>query len=595
MIAISYRREDSLPIAGRLYDRLQAKFGKENVFMDFDSIPPGVDFREQIKQTIERSNVVIAVIGPHWLGEQSDGSRRIDDPTDFVRLEIEYALKGGIPVIPLLINNTPMPKPEKLPPDIESLAFRNALPLDSGLDFHQHTDRLINGISNIIETTAPTVRRAPVRDFTGVERHGVRPKQSIKYLALALLLVAGVAVLAWFGFSNWRAKKFVGPAPSNLVPTTAPTVREPTSSPAESHSAMAMQSASPFQDPVSSPRAVPDVKSTESFVGTWEGTIHVIHYPYKTNLPDFGLKATDPKGLPARLSVNNAETTVTLTCLSDSRIINLSNWKHAGPTGLRSSYQGEHSMFFREDRKSATFHMENTEVSLDGVFHKQKLFAGTWRGELPSHKYGIIPAQLSINEAETVVIFTYNPDEKAGWSHGRVDYTIPGCTHRDSRTLTANYSIESGQNVDTGEKDYWQGAITIRLSEDGNTATLTLEGKDPIADGQGIFHREKSTADASPAPPEPSGNSVPSKKIAGSVESGARKTSSPTVATTSSTTLKSQRAFGAAGHYPYGIHPPGKPNMLESPFSPGTYVNVKGLAPGTKVKDPRTGKVFLVP
>ena len=149
MIAISYRREDSMPIAGRLYDRLQAKFGKQNVFMDFDSIPPGVDFRERIRHTIERSNLVIAVIGPHWLGEQSDGSRRIDDPTDFVRLEIDYALKGGIPVIPLLVNSTLMPKPEKLPPEIEALAFRNALPLDSGMDFHSHAERLINSIANI--------------------------------------------------------------------------------------------------------------------------------------------------------------------------------------------------------------------------------------------------------------------------------------------------------------------------------------------------------------------------------------------------------------------------------------------------------------
>ena len=114
MIAISYRREDSLPVTGRLYDRLQAKFGKRDVFMDFDSIRAGLDFREQIKHTIERANVVIAMIGPHWAGEQPNGSRRIDDPDDFVRLEIAYALKCGIPVIPVLINNTPMPKRESL-------------------------------------------------------------------------------------------------------------------------------------------------------------------------------------------------------------------------------------------------------------------------------------------------------------------------------------------------------------------------------------------------------------------------------------------------------------------------------------------------
>ncbi len=178
MIAISYRREDSLPIAGRLYDRLQAEFGKRNVFMDFDSIPPGVDFRERIKETIEKSDLVVALIGPHWLGEQSDGSRRIDDPTDFVRLEIEYALKAGIPVIPLLINTTPMPKPEKLPRDIELLAFRNALPLDSGLDFHQHLDRVIAGARGFIDK--------------GAQAH----QRSSRSAALSLIVIALLILLA---------------------------------------------------------------------------------------------------------------------------------------------------------------------------------------------------------------------------------------------------------------------------------------------------------------------------------------------------------------------------------------------------------------
>src|ERR1700730_5155263 len=123
MIAISYRREDTLPIAGRLYDRLQADFGKANVFMDFDSIPYAVDFREHIKKMIENSKVLVALIGPHWTGTDT---RRIDDPEDFVRLEIAYALEREMPVIPVLINQTPMPKPSELPKQIEKLAFRNA-------------------------------------------------------------------------------------------------------------------------------------------------------------------------------------------------------------------------------------------------------------------------------------------------------------------------------------------------------------------------------------------------------------------------------------------------------------------------------------
>ena len=137
IIAISYRRDDSSPVTGRLYDRLQAKFGSQNVFMDIDSIRPGADFREQINETICRADAVVAVIGRRWLGEQPDGSRRIDDPNDFVHLEIASALRCNIPVIPVLVDDTPMPLREKLPSDIQGLVFRQALPLDSGLDFHQ--------------------------------------------------------------------------------------------------------------------------------------------------------------------------------------------------------------------------------------------------------------------------------------------------------------------------------------------------------------------------------------------------------------------------------------------------------------------------
>ena len=159
MIAISYRREDSTPVAGRLHDRLRAEFGPENVFMDFDSIPYGVDFREHIKSTLERADVVVAVVGPGWLGGQKEASRRIDDPSDFVRLEIAGALHRGIPVIPVLVDNTPMPKPDTLPPDMQTFAFRNALILDTGIDFHHHADRLVAGIRQLLEriATKPTI------------------------------------------------------------------------------------------------------------------------------------------------------------------------------------------------------------------------------------------------------------------------------------------------------------------------------------------------------------------------------------------------------------------------------------------------------
>jgi hypothetical protein len=228
MIAISYRREDSLPIAGRLYDRLQAKFGKKNVFMDFDSIPPGMDFREQIRQMIERSNVVIAVIGPHWLGGQPDGSRRIDNSADFVRLEIAYALERGIPIIPVLVNNTPMPPPEKLPQEIEGLAFRNALILDTGIDFHHHADRLIAGVGKAMDI-APRPRGPRKIPEPTVPAASPRPLRKILIWTAAFLLAGGLLALAVGYVATHKAQpaKQVATAKSNrgsVEPATTPSL-----------------------------------------------------------------------------------------------------------------------------------------------------------------------------------------------------------------------------------------------------------------------------------------------------------------------------------------------------------------------------------
>ena len=200
MIAISYRRDDSLPIAGRLYDRLQATFGKPNIFMDFDSIRPGLDFRAQISDTIGRSEVVIALIGPHWAGRETDGSRRIDDANDFVRIEIAQALKRNIPIIPVLINNTPMPKAETLPEDMRDLVYRHALPLDTGLDFHQHADRVIAGVSGLVRTSQPN------DDKPGASSSAARTSSRRVLVVVAAALVL-LAAIGWLLFSGAFTRK----------------------------------------------------------------------------------------------------------------------------------------------------------------------------------------------------------------------------------------------------------------------------------------------------------------------------------------------------------------------------------------------------
>jgi formylglycine-generating enzyme required for sulfatase activity len=144
-IFISYRRQDSIGVTGRIYDRLRAQFGDGAVFMDVDSIPIGVDFREHLDAAVGQCDVVLAVMGTKWAGE-TDARRRLDDPRDFVRIELESALNRNLPVIPILIDHASMPDEADLPPSLAQLAFRNAIGVDQGRDFHHHIDRLIRGI-----------------------------------------------------------------------------------------------------------------------------------------------------------------------------------------------------------------------------------------------------------------------------------------------------------------------------------------------------------------------------------------------------------------------------------------------------------------
>src|SRR5437867_11273906 len=122
MIAISYRRADSAAITGRVYDRLESEFGRDSVFMDFDSIPYGVDFREHIRDALRKAEVLVVMIGPGWTGRTVIAQTRLHDPGDFVRLEIAEALQRDIPVIPVLIDHTPMPTADSLPEEIRPFA-----------------------------------------------------------------------------------------------------------------------------------------------------------------------------------------------------------------------------------------------------------------------------------------------------------------------------------------------------------------------------------------------------------------------------------------------------------------------------------------
>lgn len=148
-IFISYRRADSADITGRIYDRLTGHFGKAAIFKDVDSIPPGVDFKEHLENAVGKCKVFLVVIGDKWL-EKSGAMRkaRLEDPRDFVRIEIEAALNRNILIIPLFVRGATMPAEEKLPRSLQEFVYRNGIPIRSDPDFHGDVDRLIAAISD---------------------------------------------------------------------------------------------------------------------------------------------------------------------------------------------------------------------------------------------------------------------------------------------------------------------------------------------------------------------------------------------------------------------------------------------------------------
>lgn len=123
-IFISYRRDDSGGYAIALYAQLERFFGKGNVFFDVgDSIKPGTDFDQEIKKAVKDSDVLLALIGKNWLSiSDSDGRRRVDNPKDYVNIEISTALKNKVLVIPVLLNETKMPSDTALPDNLKVLS-----------------------------------------------------------------------------------------------------------------------------------------------------------------------------------------------------------------------------------------------------------------------------------------------------------------------------------------------------------------------------------------------------------------------------------------------------------------------------------------
>jgi TPR repeat protein len=150
-IFISYRRMDSKHATSRIHDRLRVEFGKDNVFKDVDSIPIGTDFRVVLRDALKNCRVVLVMIGPGWVTTTDDsGARRLMNPTDFVRLELETALDREIPVVPVLLDGAPPPRPDELPESLQSICYKHAIAIGDDPHFDDDVARLIRALNQLL-------------------------------------------------------------------------------------------------------------------------------------------------------------------------------------------------------------------------------------------------------------------------------------------------------------------------------------------------------------------------------------------------------------------------------------------------------------
>ncbi|HEY0324208.1 MAG TPA: toll/interleukin-1 receptor domain-containing protein [Pyrinomonadaceae bacterium] len=205
-IFISYRREDTSGYAGRLHDALSLHFGSDRVFMDVDSIGYGVDFVEVVENAVSSCEILIAVIGKHWVDiTDKKGQRRLDNPQDLVRVEIATALKRGIKVIPAIVQDAIMPTEDVLPEPLAKLARRNAIEIsDSRWKFdverliaaiEQELNRESAGQINPAKAEEPEASRAPVAETR--RKPSTQTRSGWLKIALIAVFMFALIGIAW--------------------------------------------------------------------------------------------------------------------------------------------------------------------------------------------------------------------------------------------------------------------------------------------------------------------------------------------------------------------------------------------------------------
>lgn len=147
-VFISYRRAESEYVVGRIYEDLCRTYSENNIFKDVESIPLGVDFRDEISRIINSCDILLVIIGPDWLRiKDESGNLRIHQKDDYVRIEVEEALARNIPIIPIITRNAILPKESQLPRSLKALAYRTAISVRPDPDFKNDLKTLKKNIS----------------------------------------------------------------------------------------------------------------------------------------------------------------------------------------------------------------------------------------------------------------------------------------------------------------------------------------------------------------------------------------------------------------------------------------------------------------
>lgn len=191
---ISYRRADTQNTARALKEFLDGTPRVREVFLDFDTIPPGKDFIDAINTAIRKSDAAIVLIGEQWAGRLADGTRRIDAPDDFVRLEVASLLTGQKKVIPVLIDRAVMPPESQLPEDLKALSRLNALTLRTS-HFKDDTVSVLNAAAGKTGKGLSYWRRRPLTFLGAILRivFGALIAGAILFGALALLNISAAS------------------------------------------------------------------------------------------------------------------------------------------------------------------------------------------------------------------------------------------------------------------------------------------------------------------------------------------------------------------------------------------------------------------